>query len=212
MKAPLIMEENMKSRLTCLIIALVAAVPVSVQAQNAAAQATSQANAQLGPTARIDAAMQAAAQADIPLTLLESKVAEGKAKNVPLDRIATAVEIRLQSLIKASEIVQRAKLESTSESELAVSADALEAGVSQNALVQISRSAPAERRAVAIATLTALVQLGHASEQALARVSAVVRSNAGLANLHAETVSQLGAGVGGGLGVGAGASGSVRIK
>src|SRR5687767_13244467 len=102
MKAPLIMEENMKSRLTCLIIALVAAVPVSVQAQNAAAQATSQANAQLGPTARIDAAMQAAAQADIPLTLLESKVAEGKAKNVPLDRIATAVEIRLQSLIKAS--------------------------------------------------------------------------------------------------------------
>ncbi len=188
----------------CLLIAVTAMVPVSLQAQNASAQGNAQAQA------RIEAALQAAAAADIPVALLESKVAEGKAKNIPVERIAAAVEMRLHGLTRALETLKRAEVNGASETELAVTADGLEAGVSQNALVQISRNAPAERRAVAIATLTGLVQLGHASEHALARVSAVVRSNAGLANLNAEVASQLGVGAGGRAGLNG--AGVVRIK
>jgi hypothetical protein len=58
-------------------------------------------------------------------------------------------------------------------------------------VVQISREAPAERRAVAVAVLADLVRLGQSSEQALARVSGAVLSSAALASLHAEVASQL---------------------
>jgi hypothetical protein len=169
-----------------------AVVPVAAQAQTTTSEATGKANAQ----ARIEATMGAAIHAKIPTALLESKIAEGKAKGVSQDRIAMAVEARLNGLMRASEALKRADVEVASQSELAVSADALEAGVSENALVKVSRSAPAERRAVAVATLTGLVQLGHASEVALARVSAALGSNAALANLQADVASQLQAGAG----------------
>ena len=200
----------MNSKLIYVIATMAIAAPATANAQSAATQATSHTQVQAkSPKARIDAAMQAAAKADVPVSLLESKVAEGRAKNVPQERVATAVEARLEALVRASETMKKAKVESASASELAVTADALEAGVSQSALIKVSRSAPAERRAVAVATLSGLVQLGHASEQALARVSAVVRSNAGLANLHAEVASQL---RGGALEAGTNAAGIVRIK
>jgi hypothetical protein len=113
----------------------------------------------------------------------------------------------LQTLVRASTALERANVEAVSQSDLSVSADALEAGVTEDALIKISRSAPNERRAVAIATLSGLVQLGHASETALTRVSAVLRSNSALANLQAEVASQIGA-----ANANANVGGVIRIK
>ena len=156
-------------------------------------QGTAPANGQGQGTAqaRIDAALSAATEAKIPLSLLQSKVDEGQAKRVPMERIAVAVEARLKGLVRASKAMDRAGIEARSDGELLIGAEALDAGVSENALVRISRDAPPERRAVAIAVLTDLVRLGVASENALARVSGAVSSNAALANLNAEVSSQL---------------------
>jgi hypothetical protein len=168
----------MKSKLI-LTAAFLMLVPMALQAQESDADA------------RIDAALETALSAGIPVDLLQSKIAEGRAKGVAEARIAAAVEARLQGLQRAADALRRSQVEATSTADLSVAADALEAGVSENTLIKVSRSAPAERRAVAIATLTGLVQLGHASEQALARVSAVVRSNAELARLNADVAAQL---------------------
>ena len=199
-------------------IIAIALMPAALHAQSTTAQANTSARSETQvrtPKARIDAAMSAAARAEIPASLLQSKVEEGQAKNVPQERIAAAVEARLQALVRASETMKRADVEGTSASELAVTADAIEAGVTESALISISRSAPAERRAVAVATLSGLVQLGHASEQALARVSAAVRSNAALANLQAQVASQLqlnGAAGNGAANGALNAGGIIRIK
>jgi hypothetical protein len=197
----------MNFRKTYSLLFLSAFVPAIAQAQTATTETTGKANAQT----RIEAAMNAAIRAQIPTALLESKIAEGKAKGVALDRIAIAVEARLNGLMRAAEALDRANVEAASQSELAVSADALEAGVSENALVKISRSAPTERRAVAVATLTGLVQLGHASEVALARVSAALGSNAALANLQADVATQLQAN-GGRVNANGNANGLIRIR
>ena len=170
------------------------AAPIALAAQGTTAQGSAQTQAQAQaktPQARIDAALQAAAEAGVPKSLLASKVAEGEAKNVPQARIAAAVEARLRSLVRASEALNRADVEIESAAELAVAADALEAGVSQNALIRVSRSAPEDRRIVAVAVLADLVRLGQSSESALARVNAAVRTSAALANLNAEVASQL---------------------
>jgi hypothetical protein len=189
----------MKKMLILSTVFAVAALPAAASAQS--------------PETRIDAAMSAAAKANIPVSLLQSKVDEGEAKNVPQERVAAAVEARLQALIRASETMKRADVEAYSATDLAVTADAIEAGVNQNALIKISRSAPPERRAVAVATLSGLVQLGHASEQALARVSAVINSNAALANLQADVASQLQLGQGNaGSNANVNAAGIIRIK
>jgi len=92
--------------------------------------------------------------------------------------------------------------------ELAVTADALDAGVSESALVRVTRETSAERRTVAIAVLADLVRLGTASDRALARVSSAVTSTAALANLRAEVASQLTAG---GLSSTLDAVGSIRV-
>jgi len=188
---------NMKSLMAALVMLL---APSTMFAQDGSAQEQGQAQAQgqgagraqaQTPEARIDAAMNAAAEAKIPLSLVKSKVAEGEAKRVPQERIATAVEARVKSLVRASETLQRADIEARNEGELLVSADALDAGVSESALVRISQDAPPERRTVAVAVLADLVRLGAASDNALARVSGAASSNSALANLHAEVAAQL---------------------
>jgi hypothetical protein len=184
-------ENKMKLRF---LIATLAFAPLTVAAQSADVRSTTQAQgqAQAGPAqARIDAAIQAAARANIPTSLLVSKVAEGRAKNVPQERIASAVEARLNSLVHASSALKRADVGVGSAAELAVSADALEAGVSESALIRVSRRAPDDRRVVAVAVLADLVRLGQSSESALARVNAAVTTSAGLANLNAEVSAQL---------------------
>ncbi|NUQ12896.1 MAG: hypothetical protein HUU26_11340, partial [Gemmatimonadaceae bacterium] len=59
------------------------------------------------------------------------------------------------------------------------------------AVVRVSREAPPERRTVAIAVLADLVRLGQASDRATMRVTSALSTNAALAELHAEVVSQL---------------------
>lgn len=177
---------------------------------NAAAQAERglQTAADARAQARIDATMKAAAEAKIPVSLLASKVAEGEAKRVSEDRIATAVEARYRALVRASSMLKRADVEQQGAAELAVAADAVEAGVSDEAVIRVSRSAPAERRVVAIAVLTDLVRLGRPTDAALAQVTAAAGTSAGLANLNAQVGTQLRAG---GLTSTLDASGMARI-
>lgn len=193
------MNPNLKMPTVTTLLVLMLLAPRVILAQDATAQGQTQGQARAQdetrtPQARIDAALSAAAEAKIPAELIRSKVAEGEAKRVPPERIAAAVEARVSSLVRASETMKRADVEVQNAGELAVAADALDAGVSETALISVSRETPPERRTVAIAVLADLVLLGNASERALTRVSAAVRSNAALANLHAEVSTQLRAG------------------
>jgi microcompartment protein CcmK/EutM len=138
------------------------------------------------PQERIDAAMTRSEQAGIPLSLLQSKVAEGQAKGVPMDRIATAVESRLQNLEKARTVMGRAAKD-VDAGQLSVGADAIGAGVSDAVLESIAASAGRDRRAVAVAALTQLVLHGIASEAALQKVKdAMAQGPQALANLAAQ--------------------------
>lgn len=199
-------------RKTVLSVALVLAmVPAAAQAQQ-----ETQTQTRTEAQARVQASLQTALQAGIPVALLERKVAEGRAKGVAMERIALAVENRLQALLRAQTAMQRAELRSTTEGELSVAADAVQAGVSEHALVEISRRAPQERRAVAVAVLADLVTLGHASDRALAQVQAALgRGPEALVNLQARTGAEVrargGQGVGAGVSVGAGTGARVDL-
>ena len=200
----------MRFKTLCLAAALILA-PAALLAQDS----TTAAGPAAGADARIDAALSTALEAGIPVSLLERNIAEGKAKGVPMDRIAAAVQRRLDALTKAQDALQKAGLESTTEGELSVAADAVQGGVSQTALAAISQRSTDDSRAVAIAVLTDLVAQGHASDQALSRVeAALAKGPEALANLSAESAGagggQAGANVAGGAGgaavqVGAGA-------
>ena len=199
----------LKSTMMSVLVPTLMIVPVALRAQSATAAAQGQAQAQAQtPQARIDAAMSAAAKANVPAELVKSKVAEGEAKRVPPERIATAVEARVTSLVRASQTMKRGGVEAQSAGELAVAADALDAGVGESALIRVTREAPAERRTVAVAVLADLVRLGNTSERALTRVSGAVSSSAALANLRAEVASQLTAG---GLSSTLDATGAIRV-
>lgn len=167
-------------RSTKLILSLVLAlVPVGLTAQQAA------------PHARIETALGAAASAGIPVSLLESKINEGRAKGVAEARIAAAVEARLDALIRAHGALERGRARGVSAGELSLAADALQAGVSEAALVDVMTRAPAQRRAVATAVLTELVELGVASDVALARVHAAIgQGGEALVNLPAQATGR----------------------
>lgn len=121
------------------------------------------------PAQRIEAARRRADATGIPVSLLDLKVAEGRAKGAPADRIAGAVEVRLSLLSRAREAMGVAG-RSLSAADLSAGADALSAGVSTEALGSLTRTAPGDRRAVAIAVLAQLVQEGDRSDRALERV------------------------------------------
>ena len=180
-------------RKTLMLIAMMTLVPgtAAAQAGQAQGQATGAAQATT-PQARIDAAMTAAARAEIPTSLLESKVREGQAKQVPMARIAAAVEARLEALLRARNALNRADAGVVAEGELLVAAEALRAGVSEAALIRITRDAPGERRAVATAVLTDLVRLGYDDGDAFARVNAALSGGPeSLVNLRAEAAASL---------------------
>jgi hypothetical protein len=162
-------------------------VPGVLAAQSQSPDAT----ASSASRARIDAAVRAAAEAKIPTSLLTNKVAEGEAKHVDEARIATAVETRLRALLRASTVMKGAEVKEMSASDLAVAADALEAGVSESALIRVAKSAPEERRVVAVAVLADLVRLGKSSDVALTQVTAALGTSTALANLNAQVASQL---------------------
>lgn len=128
------------------------------------------------PQERIDAARRQAESAGIPVALLDGKVAEGRAKGVPADRIAAAVERRLAALSRAREAMAAAPRSApVTAADLSVGADAIEAGVEPRVLGRLSAASPAAHRAVAIAVLTELVSQGLSSENALARVTQALR-------------------------------------
>lgn len=197
----------MRRRQMLTLAATLMLAPAALFAQDSTAAAGNSADA------RVATALDAALEAGIPVALLERKVAEGKAKGVPMARIAAAVEKRLDALTDAKDALTKAGLESTTEGELSVAADAVQAGVSQTALLTITRRAPEASRAVAIAVLTDLVAQGQASEQALSRVeTAIARGPEALANLGGQSAGPVGAegalganGVGVEAGLGAGA-------
>jgi hypothetical protein len=139
------------------------------------------------PEQRIDTAISHANEAGIPVSLLESKIAEGRAKGVPMDRIASAVESRLRSLERARSAMNRAAND-VDAGQLSVGADAIGAGVSEAVLEKITASAGRDRRAVAVAALTQLVSQGIAPEAALIRVKdALSQGPQALANLAAQS-------------------------
>ncbi|HSH44242.1 MAG TPA: hypothetical protein VK966_00165 [Longimicrobiales bacterium] len=139
------------------------------------------------PELRIQATLDQAREAGLPVELLESKVAEGHAKRIPMDRIANAVEQRANALERArtvlSTVVDGAPVPVE---DMAVGADAIQAGVADMVLAQIASTAGGQRRTVAIAALTQLLAEGVLPEEALGRVrSALQRGDAALMNLPA---------------------------
>jgi len=189
----------MRTMTMCLTAALLTA-PAALSAQDSTSTAKD------GSQARLDAALSTALQAGVPVSLLEGKIAEGKAKGVPMDRIAAAVEQRLEALTDAHTALMKAGITSTTDGQLSVAADAVQAGVSQTALVAVSKDASEGTRAVAIAVLTDLVAQGQASAQALEQVQAALAHGPdALANLGAQVAgrSQIDAGLGAGAAGGA---------
>jgi hypothetical protein len=147
------------------------------------------------PQDRINTAIARARQVGVPVALLESKIAEGKAKGVSLERIATAIEKREAALERASQAMTGQQ--GIRGDDLSMAADALESGVSEAVLRTIAETAPRDRRAVAIAALTQLVELGHVPEAALDRVrEALKRGPDALANLPAQAGKAAGRGNG----------------
>lgn len=156
-------------KLTLTALALLTLLPVALQAQTA--------------EERIEAAMARAQQAGIPLSLLETKIGEGTAKGVAMEKIAVAVEKRANALLQAKSVMGRGGKE-LSDADLASGADALGAGISEAILQTISETAPQERRAVAITALTALVAAEVVPAEALQKVmEALARGPEALASL-----------------------------
>jgi len=148
----------MKRILFIAALLLLAPLSLGAQVQGEAAQ-------------RIETARRHAEAAGIPVSLLDLKVAEGRAKGVSAARIAGAVEARLALLTRAREAMSAGGLRGPlAAADLSAGADALSAGVSAEALATLTRSAPGDRRAVAIAVLAQLVQEGDRADRALERV------------------------------------------
>jgi hypothetical protein len=162
----------MKFRITVAVVALALAGATAADAQVQP------------PQERINASLARARQVGIPVALLESKIAEGKAKGVPLERIAVVIERRQSALERANQALRGQPDAATS---LAVGADAIESGVNEAVLRDVAESAPRDRRNVAIATLTELVHRGYAPQAALGRVKdAVNKGPEALTNLPAQ--------------------------
>jgi hypothetical protein len=162
----------MKSRIAVAVVALALAGATAADAQIQP------------PQERINTALARARQTGIPVTLLESKIAEGKAKGVPLERIAVAIDRRLSALERANQALRG---QADAAASLAVAADAIESGVNEAVLRDVAESAPGTRRNVAIATLTELVHQGHTPQAALGRVKdAIKKGPDALTNLPAQ--------------------------
>lgn len=158
-------------RLLALLVFAAALIPASLAAQDA--------------DERIRTALDRAEEAGIPAALLESKVEEGKAKGIPMDRIADAVQRRADGLERARQALSG--VSDAAPADLSVGADALESGVSEAVLAELAETAPRERRAVAIAALGHLVDAEMAPPEALDRVrEALARGPEALQNLPAQ--------------------------
>lgn len=129
--------------------------------------------AQESPAARIDAAKRSVAAAGVPASLLENRIAEGRAKGIPMERIATVVERRAAALVEARRGMAGAH--DLGPADLGAGADAVEAGIDAQTLRSVISGARDQDRPVAIAVLTYLHrERGLPVDQALARVKAAI--------------------------------------
>lgn len=204
-------------------------LPLGLQAQQGSVRTTASADARAemrsgnSETAegRIDSALLMAFEAGIPAHVLESKVEEGTAKGVPADRIAAAVEARLDALLRARTLMEERSGEAGGEARgdvalLVATADALQANVDAEALARVWGASSGESRLLATATATQLVRLGHSSADAAMRVTGALQSGgSALTDLSASATAALqgrgGLGTGSIQGAGHGA-GSVLIR
>lgn len=162
-----------------------AIVPAAVSSQtsgSASAASTTQAStgaqsavsaaADAAAEARIDVAIERATNAGIPAQMLENKVAEGRAKGIPMTRIAAAVEHRAEVLARIQTVLASrpgAEANTVGTAELIAAADAHEAGISLENISTLSTRAGNDR-AVALTVLADLVASGRAPDHALLRV------------------------------------------
>src|SRR5688572_12740114 len=155
--------------------------------QSTGKQATTDAAAQT----RIDAAIQSSAQAGVPRALLESKLAEGRAKGASMARIATAVEHRAEVLTRVHSAMA-ARGHVFTAGELNAAADAHERGVSLNSIAQLSARAGNDR-SVALTVLADLVASGRATpSQALLDVESALNAGANaLVQLGSSTAASM---------------------
>ena len=149
-----------RNTIVALAVLALALAPLPLQAQRPGT-----------PAQRIEAAKARAAQAGIPVALLQQRIAEGRAKGVSEERIAAAVERRAAGLARAQDALAR-RASRTTPDELSAGADALEAGADGQAIRAVAEAARADERPVALAVLAELVREGVPVDQALARVTA----------------------------------------
>ena len=131
--------------------------------------------------------------AGIPVALLDSKVAEGRAKGVPMDRIAMAVERRLGSLQRAREAMGGRAARRAGDPGRPVRGRGRHRG--GGGARRCWAAWPPPRRATSApwpsTALTQLVSQGESSERALARVtSALQRGPEALRRLPGEAAAE----------------------
>lgn len=160
-----------------MILALIAVLPFPAAAQRS-------------PAERLSAARASAAQAGIPLELIDTRIAEGRAKGISEIRIAEAIEKRGRGLVQARQTMIAAGIV-PSAADLASGADALEAGVDVEALRAVVQAARVQERPVALAVLGELVRQGMPVQQARDRVrSALQRREDNLGDLPRRTAAE----------------------
>jgi hypothetical protein len=141
------------------------------------------------PEERLEAAKARVSAAGIPVALLETKIAEGHARGMPLERLALAAERRAAALEQAQAALSQ-RGEPATEQELDVAADAVSLGVSEAVLSTLSDAAGRERRGAAVAALTQLVAMGEVPPAALDRVTAALaRGDDALSQLSEEAAA-----------------------
>ena len=185
-------------------LALVLAMaPAALVAQSATAQSKAASQSQVAAQgsgdaqARINAAVEQALSVGIPVSMLESKVAEGRAKGVDMTRIAAAVEHRLEVLTTAQSAIS-ARGSAVSHAELAAAASALDAGADVTDVQEVRESAKPEQRPAALSLLAELIAEGNLPAQAVAGVqTAIAAQSAALLRLQGQSAGGLGIGIGG---------------
>lgn len=160
-------------------------IPAAASAQtsgtaSAATTAQATANSTVDPTAeaRITIAIERAVTAGIPVQLLETKVAEGRAKGVSLTRVAAVVEKRAEVLARVQNVLATDagnRSDVVAAGELTAAADAHEGGISLENIAKLTASAGNDR-AAALTVLADLIASGRAPEHALLRVQNALRA------------------------------------
>lgn len=121
------------------------------------------------PAQRIEAVRARMAQLRIPVELIDTKVAEGRAKGVPMDRIAAAVERRGAGLATAQAALSRPG-RPADRAELSAGADAVDAGIDASSMRAAVQAASPGHGAIALAVLTQLHLQGLPVDRALEMV------------------------------------------